>query len=635
MPIQKKKKGNYRKNTAKSIKRFLKENFGRLFLICFFSFLLTVGYFVYDLPDINQVKPIDTKPSITILANDGSEIASFGNRSHRIVGLDEIPQYLIDAVISVEDRRFYSHFGIDPLGIARAMAANLRAGSFSQGGSTITQQLTKNLFLSPDKTIKRKIQEALMAIQIEKKYSKDEILAAYLNRVYLGSGAYGVEAAAQTYFGKSVKDLNLWESAIIAGLLKAPSRYSPNNNLELSQNRAKTVINTMKDAGYIDAKLDVEKLKKIGNYKSPADNKDMNNYFADWIINQIDSFITTTDGDIVVRTTLDPRMQKDAEETILDLHKRISTNNKVEQIALVTQAYDGAVLAMVGGVNYEKSQFNRATQALRQTGSAFKPFIYLSAIENGFSPEDYIEDSPIEEGSYHPSNYGDKYYGSVTLQKALQKSLNSAAVRLLQKTGLKSLNDVAKRSGLHAKINQDLSAALGTTEIPLITMNNAYTIFANGGKSVWPYAVVSIEDSNGETLYQRVNPEFNQVFKKQDIKQLDSMLETVLHNEGTGRNAKFGNEYMAGKTGTSQDNRNAWFIGFTDKYVTGVWMGNDDNSPMLHVTGGNFPAILWGNYMRKASKIELPKSLRYIYGKRSFFDMLGRWSTDTNIIYNE
>lgn len=604
---------------------------GKLLLFCFILFIFAVGYFVYDLPDINNVKPIDTKPSITILADNGEEIARYGGKTTKVVPLSEIPKNLTGAVIATEDRRFYKHHGIDPIGIARAMVANLIAGHFKQGGSTITQQLTKNLFLTPDKTIKRKVQEALMALQIEHKYSKDEILEAYLNRVYLGAGAYGVEAASNIYFDKHVKDLNLWESAVIAGLLKAPSRYSPTNNPELSKNRAKAVLANMKEVGFIDEKTDIDNIKILNKYMSQQNTRALKNYFADWVINQIDSFITTTDGDIVVRTTLNMHLQNLAEEKLLNIYNQISTPANVGQIALVSQNYDGAILAMVGGVDYKKSQFNRVTQAMRQPGSAFKPFVYLGAIESGFSPDDYIEDAPNEDSEYKPENYNEKYYGNVTLREALQRSLNSATVNLLQKIGLKKLNDVVSRIGLNIKINQDLSAALGTSEVTLLALNNAYTVFANRGKIVWPYAVKSIEDSNGEILYQRPISETPQAFLKKDISTLNSMLEGVLFENGTGHNARYTkDEYLAGKTGTTQNFRDAWFIGYSNKLITGVWMGNDDNSPTNHITGGSYPAILWANYMKDADG-EV-KSTRQddedepLSGIGSFFDMLGKWT---------
>jgi len=633
------------------LKQFIKKNkntdFGKLIVGLFIALLLFVGYFVYDLPDIENVKPLDTRPHIVVLANDGSKIASYGDNKSKNVELKDVPQHLIEAVLSIEDRRFYHHFGIDPIGIARAMVANVRAGHFVQGGSTITQQLTKNLFLTPDKTLRRKIQEALMALQIEFKYTKNEILSAYLNRVYFGAGAYGVDSAAHTYFNKDLKNITLWESAILAGLLKAPSRYSPATNPELAKERAQSVIESMKEAGYINKNSKVAVTETI-RPNIASYNKALNNYFADWIINQIDSFVTTSDGGIIVKTTLSPKLQLLAEKNLVDLHNKISKSERVGQMALVTQAHDGAVLAMIGGADYKRSEFNRATQARRQPGSVFKPFVYLAALENGFKPDDEIMDEPINENGYRPENYDGRYYGKISLQKALQRSLNSATINLLKEVGFESLISVVERAGLDITINHELSAALGTNEVSLLSITNAYNIFSNGGKAVWPYAILSIENGNGEVLYQRTPFEYQQVFSSDNTERLNYMLEKVIDEEGTGYGAKYRtNSRLAGKTGTTQNYRDAWFIGFNDKYTTGVWMGNDDNSPTNRIAGGKYPAMLWRDYMMQASYLNVPEFVQQDLlsyeggnysepekdvsegvseGVNNFIDMIGKWA---------
>lgn len=616
----------------------IKTDFGKLFVTMFIMLLLFVGYFVYDLPNIEDVKPLDTRPKIIVLANDGSEIAKYGDNKNKNIELKDIPQHMIEAVLSIEDRRFYKHFGLDPIGIARAMVVNLRAGHFVQGGSTITQQLTKNLFLTPDKTLRRKVQEALMALQIEYKYNKNDILAAYLNRVYFGAGAYGVESAARIYFDKDAKDLTVWESAMLAGLLKAPSRYSPATNPELARSRARAVIESMKDAGYIEDSKTIDENENIrSNIASYT--KSLNNYFTDWVINQIDSFVTNTNGDIVVKTTLDPQLQLLAEKNLITLYSKISQSEKVGQMALVTEAFDGAVLAMIGGADYRKSEFNRVTQAKRQPGSVFKPFVYIAAVENGFKPDDIIMDEAINADGYSPDNYDGKYYGEVTLYQALQHSLNSATINLLKKVGFEALRNVTERAGLDIKINHELSIALGTTETTLLSLNNAYNMLANGGRSVMPYAVLSIENEAGEILYQRTPVDYPKVFSSQTVESITSMLEKVIDEEGTGYGAKFSTDsVIAGKTGTTQNYRDAWFIGYTNKYTTGIWMGNDDNSPTNRISGGKYPAMLWRDYMKQAMTVSLPEFIQQdietspVYENTpkegsSFIDMLQKWVT--------
>jgi penicillin-binding protein 1A len=605
------------------------KNIGKMALWGVAALFMLGVYFLYDLPDIDKVKPLDTKPSITILANDGALIARYGGLQGAVLGMEDLPPTLIEAVLSVEDRRFYSHFGIDPLGLARAMWTNLRAGRWVQGGSTITQQLAKNLFLTSDKTIRRKVQEALMALEIEHKFTKNEILTAYLNRVYFGAGAYGVDAAAKTYFSKPPSQLTLWESAVLAGLLKAPSRFSPATNPELAQKRAEVVIEAMKDAGYLDAKTTAREIRKIKAHMSgPATAGDFNRYFSDWVVDQIGSFISATDGDIVVMTTLDPQLQRLAEEKQKELFKKIKPQDKVSQAALVTEDLNGAVLAMIGGVDYRASQFNRAIQAERQPGSAFKPFVYLAAIENGASPDDTIEDAPIKSGDYRPDNYDDKYFGEVTLTQALAKSLNTATIRLLQQTGIESLIDVAARMGFSGTLKPELASGLGTDEVTLLELTNAYAMIANGGYTVWPYAVLSIRDGQGQLLYQRTELEHPRAFSGRDIRALDDMLVQVIE-EGTGTAAQLSHGHVAGKTGTTQNYRDAWFLGYTDNLATGVWMGNDDATPMVRITGSKYPAQLWRDYMNEAIDVKVPEFAPESSAPDNgeFSGMLERWSS--------
>ena len=588
-------------------------------------------WFAYDLPDTRQVQPIDKRPSITVLAHDGTMIARYGGLAGDLVKVRDLPPYVAGAVMAIEDRRFYSHFGIDPLGLARAMWVNLRLGRFAQGGSTITQQLAKNLFLTPEKTIRRKVQEAMLALVIEWRHDKDEILSAYLNRVYYGSGAYGIDGAARTYFGKRAADLTLWESAVLAGLLKAPSRFAPTANPKLARDRARVVVNAMADAGYIgkaerDQEIKSGKIELAGTSEAG----DLNRYFADWIINQIDSFVAHNDRDIVVRTTLDVKLQKLAEAQVDAYVAARKPEEKDTQAAVVTLGKDGAVLAMIGGTDYTESQFNRATQAFRQPGSVFKTFVFLAGLEAGFSPGDRLEDAPLTIGRYSPKNYDNKYFGEVTLTDALALSLNTATIRLLDKAGVSRLIDVARRLGFTQKIAPQLSSGLGASEATLIELTNAYAVIANGGHAIWPFAVLSVEDTEGNVFYRYAPVSAARLFAARDIRDIDSMLVQVVAR-GTGQAAQLSRGHVAGKTGTSQNYRDAWFVGYTDRLVTGVWIGKDDNSGMAKVTGGGAPARIWRGYMEQAIGENIPVFSQELHrsgpaaaGGDSFSDMLGR-----------
>jgi penicillin-binding protein 1A len=603
---------------------------GRALLAAFIwgiaGFFLLLSYFIYDLPAADRVKPLDVRPGIVILANDGTVLARYGGLKGDTVFIEDLPPYLIAAVLAIEDRRFYSHFGIDPLGLARAMWVNLKAGRFVQGGSTITQQLAKNLFLTPNKTLRRKAQEALMALWIERKFTKDQILGAYLNRVYFGAGAYGVDSAARVYFGHGARQLTLWESAVLAGLLKAPSRYSPATNPELAEERAKVVIRAMQDAGYLSADMAGKEIRHLKSNPAMDVAGGASRYFTDWLIDQIDSFVAVAERDIVVHTTLDPRLQLLAEEKQAGLLSSVPAEEKISQAALVTLGRDGAVLAMTGGVDYGASQFNRATQARRQPGSSFKPFVFLAALEAGFSPGDKIEDAPIRNGSYRPGNYDDKYYGAVTLTQALAKSLNTATVRLLSAIGVARLIDVAARMGFTSPLPFELSTGLGTAEVSLLELANAYAIIANGGYAVTPYAVLSIKDGDGNILYRHEYGGYTRNFSARDMNDLGDMLVQAVA-QGTGQAAQLSKGLVAGKTGTTQNYRDAWFVGYTDRLVTGIWMGNDDNTGMKGVTGGKYPARLWRAYMNEAINIDIPIDTGNVSGASPFSDLLKKWSS--------
>jgi penicillin-binding protein 1A len=565
-----------------------------------------IGWYAIDLPDIRQVAQPERRPAITILADDGSVVARMGDLYGDYVTLKDVPQTLTHAIIAIEDRRFYQHFGIDLLGMARAMVSNLQAGGVVQGGSTLTQQLAKNLFLTPDRTFKRKIQEMMLAIWLEHTFTKDQILTAYLNRVYLGSGTYGVDAAAQVYFNKSVRDINLRESAILAGLLRAPSRYSPLRDPALSMQRARTVLAAMEDAEYITAAQREAAQAAIPTpQRKPGAGGD-GRYFADWVTEQVASLLDNTAQDLMIETTLDLRLQRAAERR-LDAALSGNEAKEIGQGAVVTMDYDGAVKALVGGRDYEDSQFNRATQARRQPGSAFKPIVYLTAINQGLRPDDVYDDAPLKIGKWSPDNYDGKYRGPVTARQALAESINTVAVRLMQQCGIGNVIHTARQLGVTSPLDNDLSLALGSNLMTPLELTSVYASLATGGHGIAPYTIKSIRTRSGQLLYKRQAVNAPTVVAPQDVATLiDMMKDVVLF--GTGKRALL-DRPMAGKTGTSSDYRDAWFMGFTGNYVTGVWVGNDDNSPMKKVTGGGVPAQIWHDYMAEAEANLPPREL--------------------------
>jgi penicillin-binding protein 1A len=546
-------------------------------------------YYAHDLPDVDRIAAETRKPSVTLLARDGSVLASYGELYGESVSIAEVPPALSQAVMAVEDRRFYSHFGVDPLGLARALYVNLRAGHIVQGGSTITQQLAKNLFLTPDRTIKRKVQEVILAFWLEHKFTKDQILALYLNRVYLGAGTYGVDAASRRYFGKPAEGLNLYESAMLAGLLKAPSRYNPASDPRAAHERAVIVLNDMVAAGYITR----AEARAAARNRARGETVTAwrGRYFADWVLRQVRGYVGHAGRDLVVETTLDRRVQRLAEREVSGVLRREGRGKNVGQAASVVLSPDGAVRAMVGGRDYRQSQFNRAAQARRQPGSAFKPFVYLAAMEAGMTPDRTVIDEPVTVGDWSPENYAGRYYGEVTLREAFARSLNSVAVKLIREVGVETVARTARRLGIGADLTDDPSLALGTSEVSLLDLAGAYAVIANGGHGVFPFGVREIRTSDGAVLYRRQGGGPGRVVEPRHIARLtDVMRANVVW--GTGKRAKPGRP-AAGKTGTTQNSRDAWFVGFTAGLIAGVWMGNDDGAPMRDVTGGTLPAEAW------------------------------------------
>ncbi|WP_369720395.1 transglycosylase domain-containing protein [Bradyrhizobium sp. LLZ17] len=563
--------------------------------------IAVVGVVVWvgaHLPPIQSLEIPQRPPTIQIVGMDGSMLAQRGEMAGANVSLKDLPPYLPKAFIAIEDRRFYSHFGIDPIGILRAAVTNVLHHGVSQGGSTLTQQLAKNLFLTQERTMARKLQEAELAIWLERKHSKNEILELYLNRVYFGSGAYGVEAAAQRYFGKSAKNVTIAEAAMLAGLVKSPSRLAPNRNPEGAEARAQIVLAAMADAKFI---TDAQAQASIGHpsYNVKPVGAGTINYVADWIGEVLDDLVGQIDQSITVETTIDPKLQSVAEAAIIDELAAKSVKFNVSQGALVAMTPDGAVRAMVGGRNYAESQYNRAVTAKRQPGSSFKPFVYLTALEQGLTPDTVRQDAPIEVKGWKPENYTHEYFGAVTLTQALAMSLNTVAIRLGLEVGPKNVVRTAHRLGISSKLEPNASIALGTSEVSVVELVGAYAPFANGGFAVVPHVVTRIKTLDGKLLYMRPADERNQVIEPRYVAMMNTMMRETLIS-GTAKKAEIPGWPAAGKTGTSQDYRDAWFIGYTANLVTGVWLGNDDNSPTKKATGGGLPVEVWSRFMKTA-----------------------------------
>jgi len=555
---------------------------------------------ISDFPDAANLLVYDPGSDVTLVDIEGRTIARRGHNQGQIVTLDSLPAFVGNAFIAVEDRRFRYHFGIDLWGLGRAIVANVSAGSFVQGGSSISQQLAKNLFLKPERTLKRKVDEAILALYLESRYTKDEILALYLNRVYFGGGVYGIEAAAERFFSKSANELTLTEAAILAGSVKAPSRYNPDASPEAAMGRAGLVLSAMAEQGYIGdgqrAKAATTKPKIATRTATPGAG-----YFVDYAVSLVPSFVGKAKERLFVDTTLDLDLQADAERA---LDAGLGKDGKAlaaTQGALVSMTLDGAVRALVGGKNYDESQFNRAIDAKRQPGSAFKPFVYLAALENGHRPSDQVLDGPVTIGTWQPENYEGAYEGNITLAHALARSSNSASVQLTNEVGAESVARIAHRLGVAGQLQAVPSLALGTSELSPLDLTTGYAAFANGGDGVIPHVIVRIRTESGKVLYERKGSGLGRVIEPRHEADMVAMM-TGTVTEGTGRAASLGARPVAGKTGTSQAYRDAWFVGFTSNLITGVWIGNDSGAPMKRATGGGLPARIFKAYMLKAEE---------------------------------
>ncbi|WP_298125367.1 PBP1A family penicillin-binding protein [Brevundimonas sp.] len=567
---------------------------GVIFLVAFFA------VFARGLPDTSSLYEIDRQPSFTYLDRNGALIAVRGTQQAPPADLDALPDYVPAAFIAIEDQRFRWHPGFDPVGMVRAMVANMRAGRVVQGGSTITQQLAKNLFLTPDQTLRRKAQELMLAVWLELKFSKDEILALYLNRVYFGAGAYGIEAASQRYFDKAAKDLTVGEAALLAGLLKAPSRYSPVSESKRAAGRATVVLDEMAESGVITAdQRAAAVLEPVRVSRTLATQHAQ--YFVDWLDSEVRGLIgAEPTEDLIIETTLDLTLQTSAERAVRRILERDASKG-VQQAALVAVDGDGRVRAMIGGASYADSQFNRAVDARRQAGSAFKPFVYLTALEAGYTPETPVVDEPIRIGSWSPRNYSGGFNGRMTLATAVSQSTNTVAVRLADTIGRDQVARTARRLGIESPVGLEPAMALGAVEVSPLEMAQAYAPFSNGGKRVQAYGITRIRTPQGRVIYQRGARDTAavQAISNPPLYYMNQMLRGVVTG-GTARSVAISGRDLAGKTGTTSDYKDAWFVGYTGGFVTAVWVGKDDNTAMRGVTGGAAPAAIWKGFMEAA-----------------------------------
>ena len=545
------------------------------------------------LPETAELFRESVQTKVTVLASDGVPIAIRGDDGRQFLPLDEISPWLIDAVLATEDRRFRHHFGIDPIGLGRALVDNIRAGAFVSGGSTITQQLAKNLYLTPERSVTRKLQELALAIWLETRLSKDQILSLYLNRVYLGAGAYGVEAASRRYFVKGAHDLTLPEAAMLAGLLKAPSALAPTNDLTRARDRAAVVLGRMVAEGYITpAQAQAARAKPA---KLAPETEQIGAWFVDWVLDGLTDHLGKPERDLIVRTTLDRRVQRATEAAVERTLAKAAVRNRVDEAAAVVLDTSGAVRAMVGGRDHRDGPFNRAVSAQRQPGSAFKPFVYLTALEAGWRPGNTIDDRPLRLKGWEPANFDGKFRGQITLAEAFAHSVNTAAVRLAQTVGPERVAATARQLGVASSLQPVPSIALGTSEVSLLELTGAYLPFASGGVRRPLFGVTKVEDETGAVLYRHVPTEVR-VAPAEAVSGMHDLFVAAVA-EGTGRSARLPDRIAAGKTGTTQNGRDAWFVGYAGSWIAGVWLGNDDNRPMRGVLGSNLPAQIWREAM--------------------------------------
>ena len=561
---------------------------------------LFFSHFLSSLPDVRNLMVSGPSQDITILDDRGRQIARRGLTQGAMVRAEDLPDYVPNAFIAIEDRRFRHHIGIDPIGLGRAALQNATKGHVVQGGSTLTQQLAKNLFLSPSRTFDRKIQEAMLALYLESRYSKNQLLTLYLNRVYFGAGVYGIEAAAQKFFGKHAGELGLTEAAMIAGSVKAPARYNPIADTDASLARAQVVLRAMQDAGFID-----DATRTMAQATRPrilrATGTPGAGWFADWIVARLNDTIGTSAEPVIVETSFDLETQTMAERAVAAGLAVDGEKLNAGQAALVAMTPDGAVRAMVGGREYAGSTFNRATDAVRQPGSAFKPFVYLTALEHGHTLDETVNDGPVDINGWKPQDFEGRFKGEMPLIQAFAESSNSVAAQLTAEVGPRNVAHTARRLGIASPLMEVSSLALGTSGVTPLELTGAYAAFANGGIAVQPFGILKVRTPGGKILYARKPSGGDAVMSANDnIQMTRLMTETV--TTGTGKAARLEDRPTAGKTGTTQDFHDAWFVGFTADLVCGVWIGNDNNAPMVKATGGGLPARIFNQFMTPAEQ---------------------------------
>lgn len=622
-------KANKKSSVAFKARKLFRWHLWRMLILLglwllFFAFL-AVAFLAKDLPDLEEFAKHDYKPVITIIDEEGYILAKYGDIHGKTLTYSQIPTTLVDAVLAAEDHRFFNHFGLDVIGIARAYVTNMKAGRVVQGGSTITQQLAKIAYLSPERTFKRKIQEVMIALQLESKFSKEQILSMYLNRVYLGKGLYGVDAAARFYFDKQVEDLTLFESAILAGMLKAPSRYSPANSPTNSVARAKVVLERMVSENFISTAQAKQATPPHIVQHGFARGMLKNPYFTDYILNEVADVLELANQDLTIKTTLDINLQSNLENSVVANMNQAAEKYGVSQAAALSIQPNGAIKAMVGGLDYAKSSYNRAVSAKRQSGSAFKYFVYAAAMENGYSPEDVFVDKPLQifQGKglpqWSPRNFDRQYRGEMTLREAFAKSINTVAVQLSEEVGRSNVIALAKDMGIKGAMPNFASIALGVTDVSLVEMVQSFAVVPAEGHYVKPFAILEIALKDGTIIYSHPEHRYPKILPDNAVANMKSLMHSVV-KDGTGRGSLVPGLYSYGKTGTTQDHKDAWFIGCTDDLVTGVWVGNDDNQPMKNLVGGSVPTHIWRDYMANSKtfrKTDLGGGSRDIFD--SFF----------------
>ena len=578
---------------------------GGLLLATLISILTGWYWAFHDIPSAPQsaaeLWSVRREPSVTLQDRNGQVLAVRGPLYARAVGLDSLPDYVPQAFLAIEDQRFYEHDGVDLRGLVRASWRNLAAGELVQGGSTITMQLVKNLILTPDRHLRRKLQEMRLAIALEQQLTKTEILELYLNRIYLGARAFGIEAAAHRYFDKSATELTLAEAALLAALPKAPSRLDPTQNLDAAQARAAQVLAAMVEAGYItqpqaDAAL-ANPAIPVSDTSDPNATSNWGHAF-DYALSETARLLDSEAPDLVIRTTLDPELTRAAQDTVTRVLDGDGAQQHAGEAAIMLLAPDGAIRAFTGGRDYQTSQFNRAIQAQRQPGSAFKPIVFAAALEAGYDPSSAVWDEPVDLEGWTPENFGGNYRGLVTLQEALKRSINTVAAQVASEIGIDRIVEMGHRLGIRSNLPELPAIALGAAEVNLLELTTAYSVFNNDGALRAPYFITSITNSRGDVLYEHTDPGAQRALQASQAQAMSTMLQDVVLT-GTGRRAALPGRPSAGKTGTSQSFRDAWFVGFTADYTAGVWVGNDDDTPMEDVTGGGLPAQIWRDFMQQ------------------------------------